>query len=930
MILQSQVLTLKTRTFKILAFCVLIAASFALYPQIKHLSQFITFSSSGPIFSEPKEKDQKFAKAEIFNQVIRYLKKNYYDTNSLKANKLLKEALHGISRNVPEIVVKFPERGNRFTVEVNGQRKRFSPPNLSSPEDMVPIIQEVFDFIQKNYHGETKFSDMEYAAINGMLKSLDPHSSLLPPKIFSEFKTQTEGEFGGIGIVIGLKEGELTVISPLPDTPADRAGLRSKDKIVKIEDEASINMNLTEAVERLRGKVGTKVNITLEREGAPAPIQVTLTRAKIKIESVQSKLLPYPDGNIGIIRVKSFQEETLRELNRHLQALKQSKKFKGLILDLRNNPGGLLNQAVDMADLFLKEGTIVFTVGAKDQILEINRAHSSDADEDYPMVILVNEGSASASEIVAGAIKKNNRGVVIGNPTFGKGSVQSVYSLKDGSALKITVAQYLTPGKASIQSIGITPDIKFTPMRVEEKRVDIVESETFGEKDLEKHLDSSLAQKEKPIYTLEYHLPKFPDPEDDSSNTYSRDIKVEDDFQLKFAEQILRHSHSKDRKAILSEIKGLIEDTRKKESTKVTQALKDIGVQWTLSPIKKGKPVASVTFNIHSSAGQVLKAGEEVQLELKVKNVGESPFHQLIAVTESKHFLLKNREFIFGKINPGETKTWKVPLKIPASAFRREDNVVFSFKEGNGFVPENFQSVLITEPLNRPSYAYRMEVHDEGRYGSKGNGNHKADLGEKIVLKLNVENQGSGESRDTIVNLKNLEGKGIFISQGRNKLKSLKSNESKEAKLSFVVDPKFSKEEAKLELIILDNESQEVLRDKITFPIGSKTEINDKMVQAGPRLTLKQHPFPTKTKQREISISGKVKDPSGLKDLSVFVGDNKAYLKTFSTKRDPFSIKESSFLAPIPLEEKENNLITILVRDQDNLITRRSFYIYQE
>ncbi|MGH9896887.1 MAG: S41 family peptidase, partial [bacterium] len=340
-------------------------------------------------------------------------------------------------------------------------------------------------------------------------------STLLPPKLFSEFKTQTEGEFGGIGIVIGIKEGELTVIAPLPNTPATRAGLRSKDKIVQIGEEASINMNLTEAVEKLRGKIGTQVAVTITREGAESPLHFVLTRANIKIESVQSKLITDPLGDVGVLRIKSFQEETARELSRHLRAMKEkSKNFRGIVLDLRNNPGGLLKQAIDIADRFLDEGTIVLTVGANDEIIETDEARSIDGSESSPIVVLVNDGSASASEIVAGAIKNNNRGIVIGTQTFGKGSVQSVYSLRDGSALKLTVAQYLTPGKHSIQSVGITPDINLWPMSAEKDRVDLVESGGFGEKDLEKHLESTFKKATKPVYALGYFLPNPPKPEE--------------------------------------------------------------------------------------------------------------------------------------------------------------------------------------------------------------------------------------------------------------------------------------------------------------------------------------------------------------------------------------------------------------------------------
>jgi carboxyl-terminal processing protease len=676
--------------------------------------------------------------------------------------------------------------------------------------------------------------------------------------------------------------------------------------------------------------VGTQVSLVLEREGAPAPIEVTLTRDNIKIESVQSKLMKDPKGDVGILRVKSFQEETLREMKRHLNEMKsQSDNFKGLVLDMRNNPGGLLNQAVDVADMFLNSGTIVLTVGAQDQVLEVNRAHESDADENYPLVVLVNEGSASASEIVAGAIKNNNRGVVMGRKTFGKGSVQSVYALKEGAALKITVAQYLTPGKASIQSVGITPDVQLQPMTVDPKSVDVVESEVFGEKDLEKHLSSHLTQDNKPVQILEYFQPKKPE-EEDVDSSYTAEINTDEDFELKFARQLLLDSTGAGRTDALKGMGPLLEETKGQEFTKLEKALGEIGVDWSLAPVSGGKPVAAVTLNIHSTQGQVLKAGEEIEMELKVRNSGDAPFHRLVASTSSENFLLKNREFIFGKVNPGETRSWKVPIKVPTNALRREDKVTFAFQEGNQLPPEKFASLVATEPIDHPSYAYRMELVEDGKAGSSGNGDGIVEAGENIVLKFHVENQGKGESQKTQVNLKNLDGQGVFISNGRAKLESLKPNETKEASLSFRVDPKFSKDKIELELLIQDNETQEVLRDKLVFPLGGKDLEHQVIgVQAGPILTLEQLPYPTKTKDNKISITGKVEDVSGLKDLSVYVGENKAFLKTFQNTLGG-DVKESSFAAAVPLQNEENNLITIMARDKNDLTTRQSFYIYKE
>ncbi len=936
--IQTQANPLKNINIKFISLILLLTVlySLGLFNSCNSKTPFSFWGVNAESSAPPRREAKEFIQAESFIQSLRYVSKNYYDTKALEPSQLLREALFGISRSVPEILIDFPEKGHSFTLVVHDKEKKIKVSKVQNLGKLIPVTQEVFKFIAQHYKGETELSEIQYAAINGMLKSLDPHSSLLTPKIFKEFRTQTEGEFGGIGIVIGLKDGELTVISPLPGTPASKAGLKAKDKIIKIGDEASINMDLTEAVERLRGKVGTKVDIALSREGLNRPIEVTLTRDNIKIESVQSKLLSQAQGNIGVIRLKSFQEETLRELKRHLTKMKnqsanQGKAFKGLILDLRNNPGGLLNQAVDISDLFLKKGTIVLTVGANDEILERSEASKYDADEDYPIVVIVNEGSASASEIVSGALKKNHRAIVIGTQTFGKGSVQSVYPLKDGSALKITVAQYLTPGKASIQSVGITPDVKLVPMTVEKAKIDIVESKTYGEKDLDRHLKSHFTQHNTPVYSLGYFQPKLSE-EEENARAYSQDILVEGDYSLQFAKQVLEKNFDADpdRRKMLQTIEPLVDNSEVEENKKVTQELEKIGVDWSLAEISQGKPIASATLDLKSSAGKVLKAGEEVPVKLTIKNIGDAPFYRLIAFTDSKNFLLSNQEFIFGKINPGESKTWEVPIKVPASALQREDVLTFSFQEGNGLKPEDFKTTLKTVAQENPEFAYELQLFDNGEFGSKGNNNRAIDVGEKIVLQLKVKNQSNSSSNKTTVNLKNLDGKGIFIDKGRQKFEVIASQQTREALLSFEVNKQFSKPELQLEISISDEEALTNLTDKLTFHLGKKADNLFGSLRSGPKIVLNQAPYPTLSSAKSISISGDLKDSSGIKDILIYVGDLKAFMKSFDPKNNNGFPNEESFTANIPLKENENNLINIIARDKNNLTSRKSFYIYHE
>jgi len=328
----------------------------------------------------------------------------------------------------------------------------------SQTYDQLRLFTDALNIVQRNYVEEPETQELVRGAIKGMLTSLDPHSSFMDPDMYKEMQIDTQGEFQGIGITIGLRDGILTVIAPIDDTPAFRAGILAGDKIVMIEDTSTKNMSLMEAVKLMRGPKGTKVTISIVREGEPKPIKHTITRDVIPLFSVKVKDI---DPSIGYVRITQFQKKTSTEFAEALEKVRDEKgeAFKGLVLDLRNNPGGLLVSAIEIADRFVDSGPIVTTRGRlKNQNFSYN-AKSKGTEPDYPMVVLINGGSASASEIVAGALQDYKKAILIGTTTFGKGSVQTIYRLGDGSGMRVTTARYFTPSGRSIQATGIEPDI---------------------------------------------------------------------------------------------------------------------------------------------------------------------------------------------------------------------------------------------------------------------------------------------------------------------------------------------------------------------------------------------------------------------------------------------------------------------------------------
>ncbi|MEK7702364.1 MAG: S41 family peptidase [Nitrospirota bacterium] len=324
------------------------------------------------------------------------------------------------------------------------------------PYEGLKTFTEVLSSIQKNYVEPVKTKDLINGAINGLVTTLDPHSSFMPPDVYQESQIDTKGEFGGLGLQVGAKDGRVVVIAPIEGTPADRAGILAGDVITKVDDKLlKKDIGLMDAVHRMRGPKGTKVVLTIEREHEEKPLTFQLVRETIFVQSVKHKVL---DKEIGYVRITQFQEQTARDLVNALEKLKES-NVHSLILDLRNNPGGLLTSSVDVSKLFLDNGALIVSVkpreGKKDEYL----GHGGGLWKDIPMVVLVNKGSASASEIVSGAFQDWGRAVVLGTQTFGKGSVQTILPLSDGSALRLTTAKYYTPKGRSIHGEGITPDI---------------------------------------------------------------------------------------------------------------------------------------------------------------------------------------------------------------------------------------------------------------------------------------------------------------------------------------------------------------------------------------------------------------------------------------------------------------------------------------
>ncbi len=775
---------------------------------------------------EENDKDYDLSSLMILSRVLSYINNYYYEPDRIEPHDMLCAALERMQRMVAELLIKFNADKSKVEVTVNNKTKSFDISNVKRLFDIQYALSGIMEFIQENLTDpEIKKPDIEYAAINGMLDELDPHSSLLPPKAYGEFKLSTRGHFGGLGILIGIRDGNLTIISPYEGTPAWKAGLKAGDHIVEINGQSTVNMSLEEAVKLMRGAPGTKCTIKILRKGWKKPRAFTLIRDTIRIRSVKSRLYA---NSVGYIKINAFQGNTAREVRNHLQRLKQraGKKFAGLIIDLRDNPGGLLEQAINVSDIFIKSGVIVSTVGASRASKEVEKAHAYNTEPyNYPIVVLVDGNSASAAEIVSGALKNNDRAIVVGDRTFGKGSVQMLYEFDDGSALKLTIAQYLTPGDISIQNVGIMPDVRLLPALISEKEiVYYTAGDIRREKDLEKTLKNikkSKAQMIKPEYTLKFLFDEKRDKEDEQKK--GRYDYIQHDFYIQFGEKLVKELKGiADRKKAIAKMAGFIKQVEQEEDTKLEKALAKLGVDWSVGKFVAGGQVkARVKFGKDNK----LTAGDKATITVEAKNTGSAPIYRLHLISHSDYGLLDKLEFLLGKIEPGESKTFHLPLEVPKDALNQTDMVSFDVADGFDNKFPKFEELVHISELPPPKFAYSYSIDDsEG-----GNGDGWIQPGEEISLVLNIDNVGDGKAYKGLVTLRTHELiPEVFISSGRVLFGELEAGKSKAVICKFRVKNEIRRHWDKVkdgllfDVNIMDTELNEYISDQINLTISKQ------------------------------------------------------------------------------------------------------------
>ncbi|MEE9200270.1 MAG: MXAN_5808 family serine peptidase [Candidatus Brocadiales bacterium] len=762
------------------------------------------------------------SKYRLSGAVCSYIERFYVNQEGVRPQHMLVEALSWTERLLPSVLVKTSESSNTIEILSGGARKELTTENIDTLDDMLLVLRESLAFIQSNRPepNDPKPEDVEYTAINGMLTDLDPHSVLLPPKEYKEFRIGTSGRFGGLGMVVGIRDMFLTVISTIEGTPAHRAGLKSSDRIMQIDNESTVNMSLFDAVGRLRGKPGTSVTLYLHRGKTSEPETIEIKRAVIALPSIESQ--PLGDG-YGYIRIRSFQEDTSEDLDRHLNKLmSENGGTKGLIIDMRNNSGGLLDQAIKVSDKFLDNGIIVVTTGPGKRRREVEMAEPSKDDLlTSPIIVLIDSGSASGAEIVAAALKENGRAVVAGDRSFGKGTVQQLIDMSDGSALKLTIAKYLTPLYRDIQTIGITPDIALVPVVVGKDEILLLRgnSGVLRESDMQGHLRGTPSVQKESLETLRYlYTPKEPTDEKDliGEDPYKQ-TDLQKDRQVQLAKQLLMSTSSPRSEEMLQDMRATIEELEKSEEQHVVAALEKSGIDWSVgdSPMVPN-PVATLAID---PPDEMAMAGEKVSVTVSVTNERDGTLYRMFAISESKYLLLDKLEFPLGKIAAGETKTYTNEIAIPEGALDRIDEFIIKFSELNGHIPKDLHGNLTTVAQKRPQFAYSYQVIESDTNGRGPNDDGLIQKGEHIDLLVTVKNVGEGTSTKNVVTLRELSHKEVFVEKGSQELGELAPGESNTVSLSFHVRDNIEANEFTVDLVITDLTYSVFLTDKLTFPI---------------------------------------------------------------------------------------------------------------
>jgi len=847
----------------------------------------------GKSVKEPVTDSGLVSEHNLVSEVLMHLQLDYIDSEKLVPELLLEGALTELERMVPEVLIETQLlQSNSITkiqVNIGNEKTVLAIMQLQKLYDLDLVLQKLKKHLLKMDLNLTKLG-IEQIFVNGILHQLDEYSVLLSKDIYNEFNINLGGHFAGVGLVVGMRNGYLTVISPMDGSPASKAGMLPLDKIVEVDGEKTEHMTLDEILYRLRGEIGSPVKLSILRKGHPKQIHFVLLREQIQIESVVMYELGSKDKSVKYARIKNFQIGTSQELKNKLEGLKNT---KGLIIDLRNNPGGLLEEAIKVSDLFLEwNKQIVITKSSlKSKIYFSKPLFTNENYLTIPIVVLINHGSASASEIVAAALQQNERAIVIGQPSFGKGTVQTVWDLKKGYGLKLTVGEYLTPSGNSIHKIGVLPNLQLNPVSIPDKKVDsrnvskksknYENQNTHGHQkqgDLERFYlisDFENEQTNKTINSIKIrYLLNNSNKNDESQIMDDSKIteKLKEDIGIETAIRVLRNWNTRNMNSVLQQISLEIE---KIELVKITNALADHDIDWSLNPFLKSPSGENLMLSWTAE-----KLSEDLfQMDVKLKNEGQIDAQRLIIMTKSSNELLNGLEFPIGRLLPEKIETRSVKINISAEMMDETEPIEMIIFN------HNFQKIKsVKDQLKLPKkpvtfFRLGMKIYDNGEFGSEGNGDGKVQSRETIALSFKITNMNKKIIPELMFHIKGNEGS-FRINRGKILLTNLYPRIAQKDFFLFQV----KNDSSGLGKIIMEINAKNSGITKISKHWVLENKLPEKQIFTPVIVGLKWHDLNGKNVNGEtqldaLMLSGKVRNYGEIRDIYVHLNDKKIFYK---------------------------------------------------
>jgi len=750
---------------------------------------------------------------------LAYLRSYYYDPTKLKPAEMLTAGLEELQSDVASVAFSQPSP-QKVVVQVDKEKRDFDLSKMTDIGKLEEIISGVLTFVTEQLKHDNapadEIEDAVYSFVNGMLEALDPYSVLIKPKYTDDLDMQTKGEYGGVGMVLSVRDWEITVIHPTEGTPAFEEGVKEGDVITQIDDESTVNMILNDAVDKIRGLENTDVMIMVRRKGEKDLKKFVLRRRQIKLESVSARWLP---GNVLFLRINHFINYTTDDLTAKYEEFTKEKQPAGIILDLANNPGGLLPQSVTVSNAFLSGGVIVATVGAPGSQKQVFHAEEKGTLNDKtPMVVLVSSQSASASEIVAGALKGQDRALVVGETTYGKGTVQQIFHQGKGQpVLKMTIREYLTPGDVSIQQVGVVPHVRFVSVGV----VNDVVSLFWPDKPKEtpKKTRTIKSERQRPDEQPRYEIRHFVTARAERDQKNRVEDTGADEDTVEFARRILVEAGKPKASETLAGLEALVKRQLAEEDAKLVADLGKRGLDWKPAARAAGTPAMKLKTLLCAIEDprcekplEELSPGQAFFLELQLENAGTEPLSRVYGVISSPADFLDDYEYLFGAVAPGKSFSWRTKVAIPhRTAAGVEPYQLDVYEAGRGKIGEFKQHLVVREP-GRPKFAFSFA------YGEENGGDGLAQKDEVFLLHMRVQNIGDGPAEKLVAMLRNESKNRLFLLEGRGHHEKLAPGAEVWSTMKYRIQD--ASKPLKIELAAFDTEYSESVSRQFELPVG--------------------------------------------------------------------------------------------------------------